>query len=238
MARDARRVNSTPQLALGLRFPRDQRLDAYRDAPPGSLDALAVLAAGGGGSIFLAGPDGSGRSHLLLATCAQASADGFAVAYLPLRIFGDRAADALAQQGGVRLACVDDVQAIAGDYAAEVALFDLHNRVRDGGGALLYAAGAPPAQLELALPDLRSRLSQCARFALSVPDEAQRRAILRERAATRGLELDDAVVDYLFRRVDRNLVSLTTLLDKLDRASLAAQRRITVPFLKTVIETT
>jgi DnaA family protein len=231
-------VSSTPQLPLGLRFPRDQRLDAYRDAAPGLLDALTALASASGESVFLGGPDGSGRSHLLLATCAQASAAGHAIAYLPLRVFGERAADALAQQGGVRLACVDDLQAIAGDHAAEVALFDLHNRVRDGGGALLYAADMAPAQLPLALPDLRSRLSQCARFALSAPDEAQRRAILRERAAARGLELDEAVMDYLFRRVERDLASLTALLDRLDRASLAAQRRITVPFLKDVIEAT
>ena len=56
--------------------------------------------------------------------------------------------------------------------------------------------------------------------------------ILRQRAQTRGLELDDAVLDWLFRRVDRDLGTLTALLDRLDRASLAAQRRITVPFLR------
>ena len=59
--------------------------------------------------------------------------------------------------------------------------------------------------------------------------------MLRARAARRGLELDDAVLDYLLRRVDRDLGSLTALLDRLDRASLAAQRRITVPFLKNLL---
>ena len=232
---------TTPQLPLGLRFPPDQRLHRYRDAPPGLAEMLVALASGEGGgaqrsSVFISGASGSGKSHLLLATCAEASDANRTVAYLPLKLFGARAADALAQQGAVSLACVDDVQAIAGDRAAEIALFDLHNRVRDGGGALLYASDATPAQLALALPDLRSRLAQCTQFVLAVPDEAQRRAILRERAAARGLEIDDAVLDYLFRRVGRDLASLTALLDRLDRASLAAQRKVTVPFLRGVIE--
>ncbi len=233
---------STPQLPLSLRFPLDQRLHSYRDAPAGLLALLAVLATGEGvdsrlhSSIFVSGAPGSGKSHLLLAACAEASVADRAVAYLPLQVFGARAADALAHQGAVQLACVDDVQAIADDHAAEVALFDLHNRVRDGGGALLYAADATPLQLALALPDLRSRLAQCTQFALAVPDEAARRVILRERAATRGLEIDDAVMDYLFRRVGRDLGTLTGLLDRLDLASLAAQRRITVPFLRQALD--
>jgi DnaA family protein len=228
---------TTPQLPLGLRFPPDQRLDRYRNAPSGLLASLTAIAGrDGGDNIFLCGASGSGKSHLLLATCAEAGAQDRAVAYLPLKLFGAHAADALKHQGAVRVACVDDVHCIAGDREAEVALFDLHNRVRDGGGALLYAADATPSQIAFALPDLRSRLAQCTQFALTAPDEALRREILRERAAARGLEMDDAVLDYLFRRVGRDLTSLTALLDRLDRASLAAQRRITVPFLRSVIE--
>ncbi len=228
---------TTPQLPLGLRFGPDQRLHGYRDAPAGLLASLLAMAAGDADeSFFLSGAPGSGKSHLLLATCAEASDANRAVAYLPLQVFGARAADALAHQGAVQLACVDDVQAIAGDRDAEVALFDLHNRVRDGGGVLLYAAAATPLQLALALPDLRSRLAQCTQFALAVPDETRRRTILRERAAARGLEIDDVVMDYLFRRVGRDLGTLTALLDRLDRASLAAQRRITVPFLRQALD--
>ena len=233
---------STPQLPLGLRFAPDQRLHGYRNAPTGLLALLTALASGERDdsqlqpSVFLSGPSGSGKSHLLLATCAEAAIHENIVAYLPLNLFGARATDALAHQGAVGLACVDDVQAIAGDRDAQIALFDLHNRVRDGGGALLYAADVTPLQLDLELPDLRSRLAQCTQFALGVPDETQRRTILRERAQARGLELDDAVMDWLFRRVDRDLATLTALLDRLDRASLAAQRRITVPFLKRVID--
>jgi DnaA family protein len=86
------------------------------------------------------------------------------------------------------------------------------------------------------LPDLRSRLSQCTRIALAPLDDDGRRAVLRERAQRRGLLLDEAVLEWLLKRVGRDLAGLTGLLDRLDRASLAAQRRVTVPFLRKVLE--
>ena len=252
---------STPQLPLGLRFAPDQRIQSYRDAPDGLLPLLEMLARGErNDALFLCGPGGAGKTHLLLGVCAEVTAQrstsaGLAqtaptpagrrglrsgedrdVAYLPLRMFGARSVDALSGQGAAALVCIDDVDAIAGMREAEIALFDLHNRLRAAGAAIVYAANATPAQLALDLPDLRSRLAQCAQFALEVPDEPARRAILRQRAQTRGLELDDAVLDWLFRRVDRDLGTLTALLDRLDRASLAAQRRITVPFLRQTLD--
>jgi len=66
-------------------------------------------------------------------------------------------------------------------------------------------------------------------------DEADRRELLRERAASRGIEIDDAVIDWLFAREKRDLASLFNVLDRIDRASLAAQRRVTVPFLRTLL---
>ncbi|KFN46780.1 hypothetical protein N790_08160 [Arenimonas malthae CC-JY-1] len=223
---------STPQLPLSLRAPPDQRLDAFLGQP---VVRDAVRAAARGESrdwLFLAGPAGSGKSHLLLAACAEAASAGRRAAYLPLPAFAGRLGEALAQQEGFDLVCLDGLDAIAGNAGDEEALFHFHNRARAGGGVVLYAARGNPAALGIALPDLVTRLGQCVRLTLEPLDEAGRRAVLRERAARRGLELDDAVLDYLLRRVDRDLASLTRLLDTLDRASLAAQRRITIPFLR------
>jgi DnaA family protein len=93
-----------------------------------------------------------------------------------------------------------------------------------------------PRAIGLVLPDLASRLEQCVRLPLFLPDESTRREILRQRGARRGLELDDAVLDYLFRRVGRDLASLTSLLDRLDRESLAAQRRVSLRFLAGLLQ--
>ena len=139
-------------------------------------------------------------------------------------------------QDASALTCLDGLETIAGLREDEVALFHFHNAARQAGGRVLYAATAMPASLGLALPDLASRLEQCTRLALEPPDEATRRQILRARAARRGLELDEAVLDFVFRRVGRDLGTLTALLDRLDRASLASQRRITVPFVRSVLE--
>lgn len=224
---------STPQLPLALRTPPDQRFDAFH-GQAAARDAVHAAARGDSRDwLYLSGPAGSGKSHLMLAACAEAAALGRRAAYLSLPAFVGRLGDALAAQEGADLVCLDGLAAIAGDRGEEEALFHFHNRARAGGALVVYAAEGGPATLGLALPDLVTRLGQCVRVVLEPLDEAGRREVLRQRAARRGLELDDAVLDYLLRRVDRDLASLTALLDRLDRASLAAQRRITIPFLRT-----
>ena len=156
---------------------------------------------------------------------------GRRVQYLPLATIADHAA-ALHGVAGSELLALDDLGAIAGNREAEHALFDLYNRARAEGSALLFAADTTPTQLGIVLPDLRSRLGACTQFALQPLDDDERREVLKAQAASRGIELDDSVLDWLFARYARDLGALLDLLDKLDVASLAAQRRITVPFLR------
>ena len=220
------------QIPLAFRFAPDQELSAFY-GNPGLVDLLGAVALDRASSwLYLSGPPGSGKTHLLLAACAQARARGLDASYLPLSALSGRLGDALAGQARAALVCLDGLEAIAGNEADEVALFHFHNAARAAGARVLYAASAMPAALALGLPDLRSRLEQCTRIALEPLDEAGRREVLRQRATRRGLELDDAVLDYLLRRVGRDLGSLTALLDRLDQASLAAQRRLTIPVLK------
>jgi DnaA family protein len=221
-----------PQLPLTLRAPPDQRFDAFHGADD-VRDAVRAAARGEREDwTYLEGPAGSGKTHLLLAACAEAAALGRRAAYMPLAGFAGHLAAMLPAQEGADLVCLDGLEAAAGRGDDEEALFHFHNRARAAGATVIYAANAGPAGLPLALADLRTRLAQCTRLRLAPLDEGARREVLRDRAARRGLELDDAVLDYLLRRVDRDLGSLTALLDRLDRASLAAQRRVTIPFLR------
>ncbi len=223
---------STPQLPLSLRTPPDQRLEAFH-GQPAVRDAVAAVARGDSADwLYLSGAAGSGKSHLLLAGCAQASSMGRRAAYLPLAAFAGALTAVLPAQEGADLVCLDGLEAIAGHRDDEEALFHFHNRARAGATVLLYAARGNPASLGLCLPDLATRLGQCARLHVEALDEEGRRELLRQRAARRGLQLDEAVLDYLMRRSERDLASLTALLDRLDKASLAAQRRITIPFLR------
>jgi DnaA family protein len=133
---------------------------------------------------------------------------------------------------GNDLIALDGLDAIAGNREDEIALFDAHNRARAAGVALVYVAPDIPDAIGLMLPDLRSRLGQCTRITLHPLEDEGRREVLQQRAQRRGLVLEEAALDWILKRVGRELGGLTKLLDQLDRASLAAQRRVTVPFLR------
>jgi len=227
---------SVPQLPLALRYPPDQRLETHVGAPEGVIAQLRAIAAGARVDwVFLAGPAGSGKTHLALSLCAAAEQAGRRAAYLPLQAAAGRLREALESLEGHEVIALDGLDAIAGAREDEVALFDFHNRARAAGVTLLYTARAMPDGLALTLPDLRSRLAQCVRIALPALDDAGRAAVLRERAQRRGLVIDDAAIEWLLTHSGRELGGLVALLDRLDRESLAAKRRITVPFLRSVL---
>lgn len=226
------------QLPLALRCPPDQRLEAYVQPPAGAVELLRALASGEAGDwLYLAGASGTGKTHLALATCAAAQVAGRRAAYLPLASAVGRVREALQAREALELLALDGVEALAGRREDEVALFEFHNRARAAGVAVLYTATAAPDALPLVLPDLRSRLAQCTRIALAPLDDEGRREVLRDRARRRGLVLEPAALDWLLRHRGRDLSGLTAALDRLDRASLAAQRRVTLPFLRDVLAT-
>lgn len=226
----------TDQLPLALRWPAHQRFDSFVPGQNGvAIDLLRASAVAAGSSwVYLSAPAGSGRTHLLIAACSAASDAGRSAQYLSMAALRAPRADSIRGFGGSDLLAIDDLDAIAGEHDAEHALFDLYNRCRAEGALLLFAAGAPPAQLGIGLPDLVSRLSACTQVSLKPLDEEARRALFKDRALARGIELDDGVLDWLFARAKRDISSLLDVLDRIDSAQLAAQRRVTVPFLRTL----
>lgn len=226
----------TAQLPLSLRWPRRQRFEHFHaGANAAAVAAVQMLATQQGAPwLYLSGAAGSGKSHLLLAACQAANEAGRTVQYLPLKVLHDHATVIRGVAGSAFLA-LDDLDALAGNRDAEHALFDLYNRARAEGAAIIFAAQVVPTQLSIALPDLRSRLGACTQFALKSLDDVERREVLKHQATLRGIELDDTVLDWLFARYVRDTGALLDLLDRLDQASLAAQRRITVPFLRTFL---
>ncbi len=133
------------QLPLALRYPPDQRLDTFTDAPAGALAQLRALAESASADwLYLNGPVGVGKTHLALATCAAAEAFGRRAAYVPLGAAKGRLQDALEAMHGNDVVALDGVDLIAGSGADELALFDFHNRARSAGVSLLYAAEVAP----------------------------------------------------------------------------------------------
>lgn len=212
-------------------------LDIRPDAPPtldnfvvgGNEELVAALRGSADlpGHLYLWGPAGSGRSHLLRATVAAAAA-GRPALYVAAADVGDD----LPQTPGLLLA-VDDVHALP--PAAQIALFNAFNRSRPLGQTLLLAGLDAPLKLALR-EDLRTRIGQCLIFEVRPLDDESRTAILATLAARRGLRLADEVIDFLMRHGRRDLPSLLAVLDALDTASLERKRAVTLPLLREMMQ--
>lgn len=226
------------QLPLAWPAPPFARLDRFDATGNEALPALLLgllSAPRGAAPVLLAGPAGAGKTHLL-AGCAEAGrAQGLACAYVALTRWASFDGDALDALSRQDLLLVDEIERAAGTAAHELALFDLHNRLLDRGGRLLLAAREAPARLPLQLPDLRSRLEAATLVPVQPLPEPARRRLIAGRARERGFELDDAVLDFVFRHHRRDLPALLALVDRLDRESLARQRRVTVPLVRAVL---
>jgi DnaA family protein len=225
------------QLPLGVRLPDRARFESFLPGRNGEALAHARTVAAGAarGVTWLSGPGGAGKTHLLQAMCAAAGARARA-GYVPLKQVAGLGAEVLDGLGQLACLCLDDLESVAGDLAWERRLFGLMHENEEAGGALVVAAHAPPALLHWALPDLGSRCAAGAVFALRALEEAEQQAALALRARLRGLELPEETWQWLRRRYPRDMRQLYELLDTLDEAALAAQRRLTVPFIREVLK--
>lgn len=186
--------------------------------------------------LWIWGPAEAGRTHLLQACIAAADDRGRRGAYVPLdRSLGlpPAALDGLGELGIVGL---DDLDAVAGDAGFERAVFRLFEQLRQSGGRLVVAAAAPPGDVPLQLPDLASRLTSGGVYRVQPLDDAGRLAALQIRARFRGFDLPDDTGRYLLNRMARGPASLFRVLDTLDRAALVAQKRLTIPFVRSVLD--
>lgn len=216
------------QLPLAVQLRETASFESFHAGP--NAEALQALRTADA-NLLLYGPPAAGKTHLL-----QASARGVSgAAYLPLSEFTDYGAEALAGYAAVNLLCLDDLEAVSQQRDWCLALLRLLDALRTRGARYLIAAGAPPERLDLAVPDLRTRLKACAVYGLRPLDDEDRRQLLQIRAAARGLELGDEVSHWLLTRLNRDTGSLLAALDELDRAALSAKRRLTLPFVQRVL---
>jgi DnaA-homolog protein len=234
------------QLALGVKLRADAVFASFWPGP--NSEIVATLRTPSTVPLWLWGASGSGKTHLLQAVCAaagEAASDEAAsgapdaaspAAYFPLAAPRELPPEALAGFERARVLCVDDVDAVAGDLAWESALFRLFNEASELGTRLIFAAASAPRQLAWRLGDWGSRAAACAVYQLRELDDDGRVEALRLRAAQRGLQLPYETSEYLLKRMPRDMHSLFAVLDQLDEASLVAQRRLTIPFIRDALE--
>ncbi len=185
--------------------------------------------------LWIWAPAEHGKSHLLQAAVALAAETGRRASYVPLDASLALPSGVLDGLGMFDLVCLDDLQAIVAQPEWEIALFRLFEELRRNAGNLVVATSEPPAGMAFGLPDLASRLKSGSTFRLQSLDDEGRLGALQIRARFRGFELPDETGRYLLARVGRGVAELFRLLDELDRAALAAQKQLTIPFVRQVL---
>lgn len=230
----------TTQLPLTFPVRQDRRLENFR---PGANAALihelrARLLDADNCLLYLWGRPSCGKTHLLHAACQYVDHHRRRSVYLPMGEHGHWHPALLEGLEAVDLVCIDDIEALAASAPWEEAVFHLLNRLRERGRCALIAARTPPRTVPLHLADLKSRLSWGLVYRVHPPTDQDKLAILRQRASDRGLHLPDDCGHYLLRHAPRDIDSLIELLERLDAASLAARRRLTVAFVKRLLDTT
>jgi DnaA-homolog protein len=224
------------QLPLGVRLADRAVFGSF--LPAHNIEALRHLQqlAGGaaGGLTWLCGPGGAGKTHLLQAACAAAS-EHMRAGYVPLADVAALGVGLLEGLPQMHCLCLDDVDRVVGQLDWERGIFGLLREMEESSGRLILAAQVPPALLPWALADLGSRCGAAAVFQLRLLEEEEQHAALQLRARLRGLELPDETWQWLRKRFPRDMRTLYQLLDTLDGAALAAQRRLTIPFIREVL---
>ncbi len=209
-------------LALAPRFGRDDFLISSANSV--AVEWVDRWPAWPDRVLLLLGPEGAGKSHLAAIWATSARARRLTAEDLA----GFGPADWTGQP-----ILVEDADRLAG---AEVQLFHLLNLVRDAPSSLLVTARRAPDHWGLRTADLLSRLRLSPAVTIEAPDDELMRAVLVKLFADRQLVVDEAVVGYLVHRLDRSLGDARAVVDALDRAGLALNRRVTRPMTAKVLE--
>lgn len=231
--------NSPRQLSLPVYLPDDETFLSYYPAA-GNDELIQKLQASAEGclssSLYLYGPEKSGRTHLIHAACALAHDKGRRTLYIPLGIHASISPALFEGLESLELICIDDIDTIAGHPVWEEAIFHLYNRIAEQQDCHLIVSGkASPSEAGFLLPDLVSRMQWSLIYQLQPMADEEKLAALQRRAAMRGLQLSDEVGRFLLTRMARDLRTLFDVLDKLDKASMVHQRKLTIPFIKEML---
>jgi DnaA family protein len=236
-------MNNTTQLALSVQLPDDEVFDSYHGELNDSVvsqlslfvENIKVKKLNQPSCFYLFGLTGVGKSHLLHACSAYAAQLGITSVCLSCAELLQLSVEVLDGLEQIDFICLDDIHLIAGNKLWEQAVFDLYNKVLEQGNTLLISGDQSVSQLGLTLPDLISRLSWGLAEQIKPLNDIGKVLALQFRASKRGLMLSDDAANFLLNRLSREMANLIASLDTLDKASIREQRKITIPFIKDVL---
>ena len=227
----------TRQVPVHFEFRANQTFDDF--FPGTNLEIInhlqTSIAGNGERQVFLWGQSGLGKSHLLQACCQQAQSLQLSSFYFALSSLELPDPELLTGLDKFDVVCFDNIEHIAGNQAWEMGFFNFFNLHRDQGHTLILSAACPPNEIAIQLPDLKTRLNWGLTLKIQPLCDTDRITALIFKAGQMGFEISPQAGRFLLTHYDRDLSSLWALLTKLDRASLAAKRKLTIPFLKQIL---
>ena len=245
------------QFPLALKLDGSATFSSFWSAADGELiNALQALVApedaSAAGWLYITGGQGSGVSHLLQACVALATEYKLSAMYLSLNellMASDADASSNTTQAidamvgyfdgleNFDLLCIDDIECLLGQPFWQEQLFYLIEKLKNRSDArLVLGSHCLAAELDFDLADLKSRLKWATGFQLSVLSDEQKTQALQFKAERLGLVMSDEVASFLMNRCSRNMADLSELLARLDQQALSSGRRLTIPWLKTVLD--
>lgn len=231
-------MTGTGQLALRVGLSDGPSFSNFISGPNEEVvRAVRKLVANEGERVaYLWGARGTGKTHVLEASCREASGRQAEVAYLPLGRKCELMTDACEGLERMSLVCIDDIDAVAGDRIWEETVYYLYERTERSATCLLFAARRGPRNAGFQLADLASRLSRGLTLRLRSLDDKAKGIALQCRARNRGFALPDEVLSFLLRRYPRDTHSLFELLERVDALTLSEKRVVTIPFVKRLLD--
>ena len=228
---------TTPQLPLGIQARQSYFLEDFIAGENRELlQRLTAFATSDETAfMFVSGEAGQGRSHLLQAACNAVNSEQRDAIYLPLAQHADASPTDFTSIAKPLLLALDDVHLVAGNREWEQALVGAFDAVRFAGGRILASGNASPKNLGLLLPDLMSRLAWGEVHHIHPLDDDDKIRLLQQQGGASGLVIADDVARYLLSRVSRDMPTVLGWLARLDKESLAAKRRLTIPFVREVM---
>jgi len=174
--------------------------------------------------LILAGPKGSGKSHLASIWAEKSGA-------LVYNANSLASADNKSAES-----CNFVIEDVSEAQIDETALFHLINSCREKGGFCLLTSSSWPQSWNISLPDLSSRLRAATLVELREPDDMLLKQTLIKLFADRQINVERNVIDYLVLRMERSIDTARLLVEKLDHTALASRKPITRSMAAKVLE--
>ena len=186
-------------------------------------------------SLYLYGPKGSGKTHLLHGICHLANEKQLSSIYLDARSITEKHINSLDDMQYLEVICIDNIEHIAKKKKWELAFFNLFNRVYTQGTSLIMTSSQKPKQLDIQLPDLLSRLQWVLAFKIHELKDDDILKALKNKCKQQGLEISEDTLKFMILRLTRNINDLSIAIERLTNLAISTKRRLTIPFVKKVL---